>query len=94
MSEDDESTEDEDFVEESCTFSSSVSPASLSSSVSDTVIDNMVRELTKASTETADNSANELFLPILTVNESVIREDNAIEYNIRNIMSLLNNEYI
>ena len=51
----------------------------------------MVCKVNKASAET-DHFANESLLPIPAVNESVIGEDNAFEYNIKNIMSMINNE--
>ena len=53
----------------------------------------MVCKVNKASAET-DHFANESLLPIPAVNESVISEDNALEYNIRDIMIMLNNEDI
>ena len=60
--------------------------------VSDTFINHTVRDVIKASTDTADHSVNKLPLPVLAVNESVLGEDNAFEYNIKNIMSMINNE--
>ena len=63
--------------------------------VADTFINHTVRDVTKASTDTADHPTGYgIPLPILAVNESVISEDNALEYNIRDIMIMLNNEDI
>ncbi len=61
--------------------------------VTETLIDHMVRKVNQGSLET-DHSANESLLPIPAVNESVLGEDNAFEYNIKNIMSMINNENI
>ena len=60
--------------------------------VADTFINHTVCDVIKASTDTADHSVNKLPLPVLAVNESVSGEDNAFEYNIKNIMSMINNE--